>query len=78
MQAAIGLEDELVDAYAQSLPHRDGTEGFFMARLRRLYGAAADPATIPNQAAEWVRAKTSHPSATNWSHVPIIETSCPA
>ena len=22
-------------AYAQTLPHRDGTEGFFIARLRR-------------------------------------------
>ena len=29
-----------VPAYAQTLPHRDGTEGFFMARLRREgYGA---------------------------------------
>ena len=24
-----------VDRFAQTLPHRDGTEGFFIARLRR-------------------------------------------
>jgi 16S rRNA (cytosine967-C5)-methyltransferase len=29
-------EHERVDGFTQTLPHRDGTEGFFVARLRRL------------------------------------------
>jgi 16S rRNA (cytosine967-C5)-methyltransferase len=28
-----------VDTFVQTLPHRDGTEGFFIARLRRAEGA---------------------------------------
>jgi 16S rRNA (cytosine967-C5)-methyltransferase len=32
-------EHPSVDTFLQTLPHRDGTEGFFIARLRRAEGA---------------------------------------
>jgi 16S rRNA (cytosine967-C5)-methyltransferase len=37
-EAVAVWQHQSVTPYLQTLPHRDGTEGFFIARLRRLEG----------------------------------------